>query len=334
MTYKRLVGLGLAVSLLLIGGFVQDASATHPVRMCPAPISVCAPTITGDASIVPFPSPCPPGHVCACVPSCPECDDCAAQVCIPGDHAECRTACDCDPGLGCFDGQCIAGFAPVLCCERDGCGDTGICQSETGTFKRCGNDGCHAPQVWLCPDKSMGLGNMIDGCGEGRQCSCSASCQLCEDCGPGVCVPSGTPTPYRCESDGDCAQGDSCECVSSCPDCDDCAMSVCVPERCEDPQCEQRVRKSQYKIKRLVKRASRCEADDQCVQISTDTECQGSCGAWVNRMYAEPATRAIHRIDARICDGFQEDGCPYATPGCLATEGVCRHGRCRGVAVE
>jgi hypothetical protein len=109
-------------------------------------------------------------------------------------------------------------------------------------------------------------------------------------------------------------------------------MSVCVPKRCNDPQCEERLRKSQHKIKRTVKRASRCEADDHCVHVSTDTLCQGACGAWVNRMHAKPVTRIIDRIDSRICDGYQEDGCPYAIPGCLETKGVCRRGKCRGVA--
>lgn len=344
MTYKRLIGLGFAVSLLSFGGsaFVEDASATHPVELiCPAPISVCMPTITGEPdsnpAIVPSPSPCPDGYSCACVPSCPECDDCAAQVCVRDPspvHDECRTACDCETGLGCFDGRCIAGFAPVFCCERDGCTEFGVCQSESGEFKRCGDDDCESPQMWLCPDSSSDRSTMVDGCGEGRECSCSASCQFCEDCGPGVCVPEGAPTPYRCESDADCADGDSCRCVSSCPDCDDCAMSVCAPERCDDRQCELRARKAHYKIKRVVRRASRCETDDHCVHVSTDTDCQGSCGAFVNRMYAEPVTRIIDRIDKRICDGYQEAGCPYATPGCIQQTGVCRRGRCRGVAAD
>jgi hypothetical protein len=111
-------------------------------------------------------------------------------------------------------------------------------------------------------------------------------------------------------------------------------MSVCVPERCDDPQCEPRLRKSQYKIKRVVRRTSRCETDDHCEWISTDTQCQGACGAFVNRMYAEQVQRIMSRIDRRICDGYQADGCPYATPGCIAQEGVCHRGRCRGVAIE
>jgi len=344
MTYTRLIGSGFALFLLTFGpfAFVEDASATHPIaQICPAPVSVCTPTIAGEPdsnpAIFPPPNPCPDGYACVCVPSCPECDDCAAQVCVPepdSGHDECRTACDCYTGLGCFDGRCIAGFAPVFCCERDGCTEFGLCQAETGEFKRCNDDDCKAPQLWSCPDSAGDVSTMERGCGDGRHCSCTASCPLCEDCGPGVCVPEGSPTPYRCLADADCADGDSCECVSSCPDCDDCAATVCVPERCEGRECELRARKAHHKIKRVVRRASRCEADDQCVHVETSTECMGTCGAWVHRMYAEPVTRIVGRIDHRICEGYQEAGCPYSTPGCVERKGLCRRGRCRGVAID
>jgi hypothetical protein len=66
MTYKQLFGLGLAVSLLLCGGrfFVEEANATHPVQLCPVPVSVCtpSPTMEGDptpdTSIEPSPGLC------------------------------------------------------------------------------------------------------------------------------------------------------------------------------------------------------------------------------------------------------------------------------------
>jgi len=77
--------------------------------------------------------------------------------------------------------------------------------------------------LWLCA-------GFDDPCGDGRRCQCTASCPLCEDCGPPVCTPPLPFNPYRCAEDGGCAQpGDVCTCVSSCPDCDDCALSVCVP---------------------------------------------------------------------------------------------------------
>ncbi len=88
----------------------------------------------------------------------------------------------------------------------------------TGTFvpETC------STQLWECgPDA---------GCGNDRVCACTASCPLCEDCGPPVCVPPGPFVPYTCNSDGSCANpGDRCTCVASCPECDDCTRSVCVP---------------------------------------------------------------------------------------------------------
>ena len=67
-------------------------------------------------------------------------------------------------------------------------------------------------------------------CGNDRSCACTASCPFCDDCGPGVCVPPASISPYRCAADDSCAQpGDRCVCVSSCPDCKDCTRRVCVP---------------------------------------------------------------------------------------------------------
>ena len=78
-----------------------------------------------------------------------------------------------------------------------------------------------ARQAWECgPERT---------CDAARVCACTASCPDCEDCGPGVCVPPMTGTPYRCEDDGGCARPeDRCVCVSSCAACDDCHRQVCV----------------------------------------------------------------------------------------------------------
>ncbi len=173
---------------LLVGGVLGSsvAEAGHPDRLSCVPSSTCGdPAISADAA------DCRPGEACVCVPSCPLCDDCATQVCVPVEIAchsacdcpdgmgcergycsadaeltyccedercpagekcqnpngeidvcqrECRTACDCEPGLGCFDGECIAGIAPVYCCEGDVCPTDQQCQHETGRTDRCEND--------------------------------------------------------------------------------------------------------------------------------------------------------------------------------------------------
>ena len=64
-----------------------------------------------------------------------------------------------------------------------------------------------------------------------------------------------------------------------------------------------------HKTKRLVKRTNRCETDAQCTHVDTSTGCEGTCGAWINRMYADPFERRLARMDARICGSYQADGC-------------------------
>lgn len=339
MDSRRVLTLGLLTTLLAslftAATFVLRAGpvlAQTTDTVCPAPIMTCGSPPEG--TLVPERA-CPDGYRCACVPSCPACHDCAVEVCV-ADRPDacrpvaCRTACDCAPGLGCFDGQCIAGFAPVYCCDQDPCPGAQQCQHRDGRMNRCGAS-C-VGEVWSCGGDKPALSLR---CGDGRVCTCTASCPLCEDCGPPVCVPQGTPTPWRCQADGDCGAGFRCECVSSCQGCDDCPRSVCVPDRCDDPSepmCEERVNKMLRKTERLVRRMSLCEADAQCVHADTTTACQGTCGAWINRMYRTPFARRLARLDKRICGTYQADGCPYATPGCLAETGVCGDGRCTGSA--
>src|SRR6185295_9637662 len=78
--------------LLVVLGTARLARAVEPASselICPAPISTC------DSAE----RPCPDGYRCACVPSCPTCRDCAAQVCVPELSKRCRTACDCLLGV-------------------------------------------------------------------------------------------------------------------------------------------------------------------------------------------------------------------------------------------
>ena len=117
----------------------QDTMFDEPI--CEPPISTCrivpymADSLT--SSVVVLRDDCPPGYSCTCVPSCPVCRDCDAQVCIPDPSRRCETACDCEPGLGCFDGVCIAGFAPVFCCDSDICPAGQQCQRRNGEMERC-----------------------------------------------------------------------------------------------------------------------------------------------------------------------------------------------------
>ena len=57
----------------------------------------------------------------------------------------------------------------------------------------------------------------------------------------------------------------------------------------------------------------------------------GTCGAWVNRKYADLLGDVIDKLDKHICRTYQEDGCPFATPGCQLQRGACVDRRCVGV---
>ena len=362
MAHVRLA-LVLIVPVLGLAAAARAADPSRPELVCPAPIMTCQNRDDATAT-------CPAGYRCTCVPSCPTCADCAAQVCVaernkpcrtacdcpPGlqcddarceagtapvfccesdrcpvgqqcQHAEggtdrcgqqCQTACDCAPGLGCIDGTCIAGFAPVFCCEGDQCPAGQQCQHRDGHQDRCGQT-C-VTQAWRC-DAPGGT------CAQDRVCGCTASCPTCEDCGPGVCLPGGAPTAYRCGSDGSCARaGDRCVCVSSCPECDDCTQSVCVPG-C-DPMCDRRQRISSKRIDRVVELTRQCNADADCVQVDSSSACRGTCGAWINQHYAERVRKLIDYLDQRYCATFQADGCPLEAPKCSAQRGACVHGLC------
>ena len=234
----RLILLIGMLHLVALTANAQEQPDIFPV--CEPPISVCGVSADGANLSSPIPE-CPLGYTCTCVPSCPACDDCAVQVCAQGTRPdECRTACDCEPGLGCFDGQCIAGFAPVYCCDDDVCPAGDQCQHRDGT------------------------------------------------------------------------------------------MDVCGPM---DPSCRERVKKVTYAIAELVEKGSYCRMDRDCVQIATSTECVGTCGAFVNKKYARSIQRNIWRLNRKVCGSYQEDGCPFATPACLATEPACVKNRCTGVPI-
>jgi hypothetical protein len=179
---------------------------------------------------------CPAGFRCTCVPSEPQGKDCAAQVCVADPERECKTACDCEPGLGCFEGRCLPGIVPVYCCDSDICPEAQQCQHREGGF-----------------------------------------------------------------------------------------------DRCQDPSCSERVGKVGQAIRRIVRGSSYCVQDRDCAPVDTSTRCIGACGAFVNGQRARSVLRGIRRVDAAVCEGFQEAGCPYVTPSCQAQRPVCIQNRCEGV---
>ena len=104
----------------------------------------------------------------------------------------CNTACDCESGLACLQGQCMASnFGKLYCCESSDCPQGNICQSAMGNFSQCGGGG---------------------GGGGGGGSSCMTAC----DCTPGLaclqgsCVMSMFGAVYCCDN-GMCPQGSFCQ---------------------------------------------------------------------------------------------------------------------------
>ena len=368
----RIASFTLVLALTALGlRPAAHAAETAKGSTSTLPISTCQNQPDGQPS-------CPSGYRCTCVPSCPTCRDCAAQVCVPESTKQCRTACDCPPGLlcdsagrcsaglapvfccesdrcpigqqcqhndgrpdrcgqqcqtacdcapglGCFDGRCIAGIASVFCCEGDQCPVGQLCQHRDGRQDRCG-PGCVA-QAWRCD-------NPGGSCAQGRTCACTASCPTCEDCGPGVCLPHGTASHYQCNADGSCSvPGDRCLCVSSCPECDDCALSVCVPG-C-DAMCDRRQRISSKRIDHIIElSAAQCQSDADCIQVDSSSACRKTCGAWVNRKYAQRAKRLVDYLDQRYCTTYASDGCAVQPAACAEQRGACIDGVCRAASAQ
>jgi hypothetical protein len=85
-------------------------------------------------------------------------------------------------------------------------------------------------------------------------------------------------------------------------------------------------------IDMVTQRSLRCSRDEDCVHVDTNTECQGTCGAYVNHMRRPFVARAVRYLDHKICSTYQDDGCSYATPGCLQGVPACVAGRCTHAA--
>ena len=171
------------------GQLLSEQGTRFDGPVCEPPISTCSfgPEAGSLTSSLPgLRDDCPLGFSCACVPSCEDCDDCDAQVCIPDPSRECKTACDCNPGLGCFDGRCIAGFAPVFCCDSDTCPADQPCQRRNGAWERCEAD----PGDPMCRERIERVSRAIR-----RVVEKNSSCRHDSDC---VAIRSGTECRGSC----------------------------------------------------------------------------------------------------------------------------------------
>jgi len=61
-------------------------------------------------------------------------------VCKPEDpnpNPTCATACECESGLGCFNGTCRVGITPIFCCDAEACPEDAWCELRAGGYQQC-----------------------------------------------------------------------------------------------------------------------------------------------------------------------------------------------------
>lgn len=173
--------------------------------------------------------------------------------------SSCNSACDCEAGLGCINGQCTKTASPVYCCERPKeCPSGAKCEDKSGQSSTCGG----SPQTCKTHcDCSQGESCSAGKCTAGPKpvyCCDKAGCpsgQACfqSDGLPGVCGNAG-----ECKTDADCG-GTTCRTSGVNP--------VCIQDKntCFNGKCQ--------KTSTNVPNA-RCDGNGVCQKLSS---CQSHC---------------------------------------------------------
>lgn len=163
-----------------------------------------------------------------------------------------------------------------------------------------------------------------DGCGE-LSCLegvCTLPCQNDDPCtellaeatcsGAGVC-------------DVSCAASSECGVLE---DAHTCQAGQCRLPPTEPLSCGDRRTAAGQLITTAVDAQPDCTSVDDCVWVGTDTMCGGACGVVVHSEAAQAVADAVMAADTGVCVNYAEDGCPFATPGCLEPQPACNLGRC------
>lgn len=98
--------------------------------------------------------------------------------------------------------------------------------------------------------------------------------------------------------------------------------------------CEQRRSYASRQVERVRAAYRACATDNDCVVVGTSTHCSGTCGTEINRAGVQEMERVISHLNATVCGEHRRMGCPYATPGCMASRPACAAGECKSVPLE
>lgn len=300
-------------------------------------------------------SGCVPGKACLSLRS-------GKGVC-GGEGTPCVSACDCQGGLSCINGQCTKGQKPVYCCDSPNCPQGAACESKKGGKSTCGTTSTCA-SACDCPSGQA--------CNQGRCESSSVPVFCCDrpkECPSGqICYDSAgqrskCPDASKCSTHCDCTQGLFCE-KGSCkkgakpvfccdnPGCvsgalcykKDGSIGVCgnqkcsVAKDCGRPQCQQQGTQCS-EVKPICKSDGICDSEVKYTKgicnpktgtcSSSPTECKTHCdcpqsqACQVGRCVQPPPGRE------RYC--CTKSGCPSGS-ACYYTDGkpgVCSKKQCK-----
>lgn len=92
--------------------------------------------------------------------------------------------------------------------------------------------------------------------------------------------------------------------------------------------CDERIDAAVDYVNSVIQAHSTCREDADCVGLYPSTDCMGVCMQAVNQDGVDAVNQAILYANQHWCQRFTDDGCGYATPGCVAEQAVCEQGQC------
>ena len=97
--------------------------------------------------------------------------------------------------------------------------------------------------------------------------------------------------------------------------------------------CEQRAASASQAVADALRAADlSCEADEDCEEISIDTDCHAACGGLVGPQGKSGVQAEIAKQNAGICATFERDGCKVIVPPCVPPQPfACVSGACANV---
>jgi hypothetical protein len=80
--------------------------------------------------------------------------------------------------------------------------------------------------------------------------------------------------------------------------------------------CEERAMAARQAVVAVAQAHASCATDADCTSVDISTDCGGDCPYPVNWGGGAAVQAAVADVNAGVCKGYQDDGCPYASPSC------------------